>query len=203
MGKSRKVASFIQREGRQSGAWGWLSSRETGAESMGETVQPFRFVCFVGLSARWLPLMLMVWEGTSASLSYLLQLLLIAGSCLSFKIAVFQLTLCSSFGVALYSWSTSVNTSILGEEMACEGWVGCGSPPPSPPGPSHQALNTSNSWCFLKDGAPCSEVNGAGCITTEREKSLGLIYIYLWSTTSDSRRFRKKRCCLGRLNTPR
>lgn len=145
------------------------ASREVGSDSVGETVWPFCLVCIVVLSTQWLPLMLLAWEESSASLSYLLRLLMIAGNRLSFKIVVFQLMLSNLFGVALCSRSQlSVNTSIFREETVCEGWVGCGSPPPSPPGSSHQALNTSNEWCSLKDGASCSEVNGARCIKIEK-----------------------------------
>lgn len=70
----------------------------------------------VSLSTWWLPLMLMAWEGSTDSLSYLLGLLLIALNCLCLKLLLFQLMLSSLFGVALCSWSTSVNTSVFGEE---------------------------------------------------------------------------------------
>ena len=142
-GKQERALNKTRRLEGKAGTETCCASREAGAESMEEKVWVFSFVCVVGLPAP-LPLMLMAWEGSSASLSYLLQLLLISRNCLSCKIAVFQLKLSCLLGVALCLWSTPANTSIFRDETVCEGWVGYDSPSPSPSGSSHQALNTSN-----------------------------------------------------------
>lgn len=182
-------------------SWVWNEKKQERALIHRERLESKVTSC---LCSQQLPLMLMAWEGSTDSMSYMSGLLLIALNCPLFEISSLPAH------AELLIWSCPVFTDqyqqaqlFPGKKTECEGWVGHGSTSFSAPGSSLQALNTSKQWWLLKDGASCSEVNGAECITTEKEKSSGLIYVSFWSTTCDSRRFRKMWRCLGLLNTSR
>lgn len=128
---------------RQSGAWGYLClwggrGRVRGRDRLS------LWVCLHCSSLRTMAaLNPAVWEGSSTSSSCLLHPLLTAGNVPHFKLLISSPCWAPCLESPCAHEQCQKTQAYAGRKV-CEDWMGCGSPHPTPPGSSYQALNMSN-----------------------------------------------------------